>query len=546
MTSIVALLSAFPILTLFVVIGLGYFLGRITVYGFRLGVAGVLFAGLAVGSLGAELALPNIVSVLGLIIFIYTIGIQSGPTFINPFSREGYRDNLFAVLVLTTGAGVALALAWSLKMDGPVIAGLFTGALTNAPALAAAQEVLRISAHTRELGAAATQALTDQPVIGFGIAYPFGVLGVMLGFHIFRKLWKVRMEPPEQGADILARDFAVRNPGICGRTIGDLLRLHPALGFVVSRVQHEGRTAIANPETRLASGDIVVAVGDTEALERAQQIFGESAQAQIELDRNELDYRRVFVSNPELVGRRIGELDLYERHSAVITRVRRGDQELVPTPDMRIENGDLVRVLTYRSNFQAVSAFLGDSIRGTAETDYGSAALGMALGVIVGMIPVPLFGTTIRLGLAGGPLLVALVLGRLGRTGPVSWAMPLSANFTLRQIGLILFQAGVGTRAGLAFVQTIRTSGLEMLLAGGAITLAVSFTALVLGYKALKIPYDTLMGLVSAIHTEPASLNYAGHAAASDVPQSSYARIFPVCTVAKIVLAQLLVAWPGR
>jgi putative transport protein len=543
---LISILAEFPILTLFIVIGIGYFIGRISIFGFRLGVAGVLFAGLAVGSLGPELALPNVISVLGLIIFIYTIGIQSGPTFINPFSREGYRDNLFAIFILMFGSGVALALAYARGMAGPTIAGTFSGALTNAPALAAAQEVLRQSSISNRLAPDAAQRLMNKPVIGFGIAYPFGVVGVMLSFHVARRFWKARMTAPEPGGEILARDFVIRNPGITGHTIRDILRLHPALGFVVSRVQHEGRTSLATPDAELALGDIVVAVGDEQALQRAELIFGEPAQTQIELDRNEVDYRRMFVSNPELAGRRIADLDLYDRHSAVITRVRRGDMELVPKPDTRLEYGDLVRVITYRSNFQAVSAFLGDSIRGTAETDFGSAALGMALGVIAGMIPIPLPGTTVRLGLAGGPLLVALLLGRLERTGPINWTMPLSANLTLRQIGLILFQAGVGTRAGLGFLETIRTSGLELLLTGGAITLAVVSASLIVGYKFLKIPFDSLMGLTCAIHTEPASLNYAAHAAGSDVPQSSYARIFPVCTVTKIILAQLLVAWPGR
>jgi putative transport protein len=535
--TIVTLLAEFPILTLFVVVGIGYPIGRIKIYGFRLGIAGVLFAGLAVGSLSPQLALPNIVSVLGLVIFIYTIGIQSGPTFISPFSREGYRDNLLGILVLVFASAVALALAQGLGMGGPTIAGLFSGALTNAPALAAAQEVLRQAPSPAEV--------TDRPVIGFGIAYPFGVLGVMLTFHIARKLWRVRMSPPENAGEILARDFVVRNPGVTGRGIGDILRLHSPLGFIVSRVQHEGKTSIATPDTELSLGDIVVGVGDEESLERARQLFGEPAEQQIELDRNEMDYRRVFVSNPQLVGRRIGDIDLYGRLSAAITRVRRGDIEMVPTAQMRLEYGDLVRVLAYRGNFQAISAFLGDSIRGTAEADYGSAALGMALGVLAGMIPFPLAGTTVRLGLAGGPLLVALLLGRLERTGPITWIMPMSANLTLRTIGLILFQAGIGTRAGLGFVETIRTHGLPLLLAGAAITIATAFVSVTVGHKILKIPFDSVMGLTCAIHTEPNSLNYAANAAGSDVPQSAYARIFPVCTVTKIVLAQLLVTWPG-
>ncbi|MFB3827822.1 MAG: aspartate:alanine exchanger family transporter [Bryobacteraceae bacterium] len=543
--TIIAVLAQFPILTLFVVVALGFFLGRVNFFGFRLGVAGVLFAGLAVGSLGTELALPGLISTLGLIIFIYTIGIQSGPSFVNPFSRGGCRDNVYAISVLALGAALAAALARAAGISGPDIAGLFCGGLTNAPALAAAQEVLRQSGLTHGLGARAAQAAADRPVIGFGIAYPFGVVGVMLSFHIARKLWNVRMERPPQPSEILVRDFVVKNPGVAGQKIADIQRLHATLGFVISRIRHEGQTGIATPETELHMGDIVVAVGDEEALQRARHIFGEHTEVRLELDRNELDYRRFFVSNSRVVGRRIRELDLYDRLNAVITRVRRGDVDLVPSPETRLEYGDFARVLTYRGNFDQVAAYFGDSIRGTAETNFGSVGLGMALGVILGMIPIPLPGTTVRLGLAGGPLLAALALGRLERTGPVTWTMPTSANLTLRQIGLILFQAGVGTRAGVGFVETIRHTGFEMLLVGAAITLAVAWAALFAGHKLLKLPFDAVMGLTSAIHTEPASLSYAATAANSDVPQTSYARIFPVCTVAKIVLAQLLVALPG-
>ena len=528
--SLVTLLTQFPILTLFLAVGIGYFLGRINFFGFRLGVAGVLFAGLVIGALGPELALPPIVSTLGLIIFIYTIGIQSGPGFVNPFSRRGYRDNLLAVGVLCFGALVALGLAAWLALPGPTIAGLYSGALTNAPALAAAQELVR----------------SAQPVIGFGIAYPFGVVGVMLSFHIARRLWRVTMQPPKPPPPILSRDFVVRNPGIDELRIADVMRIHNNLGFVISRVRHDGETRIATSDTRLHLGDIVVAVGDEEALERARQLFGEPAEAQIELDRSELDYRRVFVSNPKLAGKRIRDLDLQNRMAATITRVRRGDFDIVPGPDTRLEAGDRVRVLTYRRNFDKVAEFFGDSIRGTAETNFGSFGLGMALGVLIGMIPIPLpGGTVVRLGLAGGPLLVALFLGRVERTGPITWTLPLSANLTLRQIGLVLFQAGVGTRAGPGFFKTLATSGPLLLLAGAVITIAVAFASLIVSHKLLKIPFDQAMGLASAIHTEPASLTYATTAANSDVPQSAYARIFPICTVTKIILAQLLVTWPG-
>jgi putative transport protein len=540
--SITAFLTQFPVVTLFAVIGVGYLLGQVRIFGFRLGVAGVLFAGLAVGSLGPDIALPSIVSTVGLILFIYSIGIQFGPGFVNPFRRDGYRDNVFCIAMLILGAGAAIGVALWQGLAGPTLAGLFSGSLTNAPALAAAQEVLRDN--HRALAPSVLQQLVDRPVIAFGLAYPFGVLGVMLSFQVYRTVFRIKLARSEPADPISVRDFVVQNPGVTGQSLADVLRLHKDLGFVISRIRHLEETTLATAESQLALGDIVAVVGNRPAFERARHIFGEPSEIHIEHDRTVLDYRRVFVSSPEIVGKRIGDLDVQGRLSATVTRLRRGDLDIVPNSDTRLEYGDRVRVLTAPSNFAEISRFFGDSIRGTAETDFGSVGLGMTLGVILGLIPFPLpGGTMLRLGLAGGPLIAGLVLGRLQHTGPITWVIPMSANLTLRQIGLVLFQAGVGTRAGFGFVETVRTSGVEMILGGAVITAAVAMASLVVGHRLLRQPFESVMGLVCAIHTEPASLAYASLVSSSDAPQASYARVFPVCTVAKIVLAQLLVTW---
>jgi putative transport protein len=540
--SITAFLTQFPVVTLFAVIGVGYLLGQVRIFGFRLGVAGVLFAGLAVGSLGPDIALPSIVSTVGLILFIYSIGIQFGPGFVNPFRRDGYRDNVFCIAMLVLGAAAAIGVAVWQGLTGPTLAGLFSGSLTNAPALAAAQEVLRDN--NRGLAPSVLQQLVDRPVIAFGLAYPFGVLGVMLSFQVYRTVFRIKPVHSESADPIAVRDFVVQNPGVTGQSLADVLRLHKDLGFVVSRIRHREQTSLATADSQLSLGDIVAVVGNRPALERARHIFGEPSEIHIEHDRAVLDYRRVFVSSPEIVGKRIGDLDLQSRLSATVTRLRRGDLDIVPNSNTRLEYGDRVRVLTAPSNFGEVSRFFGDSIRGTAETDFGSVGLGMTLGVILGLIPFPLpGGTMLRLGLAGGPLIAGLVLGRLQHTGPITWVIPMSANLTLRQIGLVLFQAGVGTRAGFGFVQTVRTSGVEMIVGGAAITAAVAMASLFVGHRILRRPFESVMGLVCAIHTEPASLAYASLVSSSDAPQASYARVFPVCTVAKIVLAQLLVTW---
>ena len=226
---------------------------------------------------------------------------------------------------------------------------------------------------------------------------------------------------------------------------------------------------------------------------------------------------------------------------ANITRIRRGDVELIPTPDTRLEYGDSVRVVTERENFPVMSQFFGDSIRGTAEAQFGSVAIGLVLGVLAGMFPIPMpGGQVLRLGLAGGPLLVAMVLGRLERTGSITWVMPASANLTLRQIGSVLFLAGVGTNAGYNFADTVRTSGLRLLLAGAVITVVVHVIVLVAGYKWMKIPFDYLMGLSSGIQTQMACVAFADEASRSDEPSIAYASIYPVAMITKIILAQLL------
>jgi putative transport protein len=286
---------------------------------------------------------------------------------------------------------------------------------------------------------------------------------------------------------------------------------------------------------------VVAVVGDEQALRRAAAIFGTASTSHIAMDRSELDYRRVFVSSREVAGKRIRDLELADRVSAVITRLRRGDVDIVPDPETRLEYGDRVRVLTRRANFASVAQFFGDSVRGAAEMHVGSMAIGMVLGVIVGMLPIPLgTGGTMHLGIAGGTLIVALVLGRLERTGGISWVMPVPANLTMRQIGLLLFLAGVGTRAGYSFVDTLRHNGPQLLLAGATVTFVVTLATLVIGRYFLGMRFDALLGLASGVQTQPACLAYADALARSDVPSVAYAAVFPTAMMVKILVAQLL------
>jgi putative transport protein len=541
MNTVIQMLASSPILTLFVVIGLGYIVGQIPLKGFQVGVAGVLFVGIAIGALDKAISIPEIVPTLGLIIFVYTIGIQSGPAFFASFKKQGARDNLLAIGAVGFGAAAAFAIGHAMHWPGARIAGIFAGALTNTPAVAAARDRIIFIAGGK-LGPDQLREIADEPIVAYGLAYPIGVIGVLLSFQVLRRVWKFEPGKNEEAPEIRAQDFIVRNPGIVGQSLGDIFQLHRDPGFVVSRVRQQGKTSLSHPDIQLYAGDIVVAVGDDASLERARQIFGEPTAQHIELDRSDLDYRRVFVSSPTVVGRRIADLDIETKLEATITRLRRGDTDIVPTPDTCVEFGDMVRVLTRRSNFAAVSQFFGDSIKGTAEADFGSVAIGMVIGALVGLVPIPLpGGLTVRLGLAGGPLLVALVLGKLERTGRVNWTIPLSANLTLRQIGLLLFLSGVGVKAGYTFLQTLRTHGLEMVAAGAVVTFAVALGTMIFACKVLKMPFDTAMGITSGIHTQPATLMFASDISRNDRPNVGYTTVYPLAMIAKIVIAQLLV-----
>jgi putative transport protein len=436
----------FPILALFLAIGIGYLFGEISFFGFRFGIAGVLFAGLVIGALDPGIALPEIIPTLGLIVFVYMVGLHSGPALVQTIRERGYRDSAFAAGILGFGAALAYAGSWILGLTGAGAAGLYCGAVTNTPALAAARETVRELAGKAGMTADQVKALADQPVVSYSIAYPVGVVGVLLMFQLLRKLWRIKPVEDEQSSPIEVRDFVVRNPDLEGETLEAVCHSREAQ-FAVSRIYQSGRTEVATPATRLELGTVVAVVGDAEAHAEAADLFGEPSTMRIEGDNSRIVYRRMIVSSGQVVGRTIADLKL-ERFPAAISRIRRGDTERVATPDTRLEYGDMLRVLTHRNQTKAVRKLFGDSVRGGAEAHFGAVALGMVMGVLLGMIPVPLpNGASLKLGYAGGPLIVALLLGKLGRTGRINWVVPASANLTLRQIGLLLFLAGVGTRA---------------------------------------------------------------------------------------------------
>lgn len=514
-----------PLLTLFLVIGLGYFLGQVSLLGFRLGVAGVLFAGLLVGAVCPLLNVPGMMGTFGLVLFVYSMGLQAGPRFFRNLRSRGGKYALLAAIVLCSGMAVLLVEARILHMTKEQAAGLYTGAATNTPAL----------------GVILQLAHNNLPAETYSIAYPFGVIGILLCFHLAKVMIRPKVETSTSRLPITGRNFLVTNPEVVGKTVEEIQAEHGELEFRISRIQHEGKLVVATYDLRLALNDKVVVIGSEQALKQVEEILGSAIPSRLEVDRSEIDYRRIFVSHKHAVGKTIEEFLHEAPVPCTVTRLRRGDEDFVPTAETRINFGDRLRVVAKKEALREISRYLGDSIRGTAEMNFAAVGVGLVIGVLVGMIPIPIPGFgCLRLGPGGGPLIVALILGRLERTGSFQWSMPPSANLTLRQIGLLLFMAVVGINSGPGFVHTFQKDGPAFLLGGALVTLSVSIPALFLGYKIFRIPFDELLGVVSGIHTESAAVGFASRMVSSERPEVGYTSVYPVALILKVILAQII------
>lgn len=536
----IEILKENPLLLLFLVAAIGYPLGRVRLGGTSLGVAAVLFVGLAFGALDPDLEVPEVVYQLGLVLFVYTIGLSSGAIFFTSLARKGLRYNLLVAGGLVFAAALAAVAQQVLRLPDTMTAGMFAGSVTNTPALAGAIEFIKATG--------ASEAALTEPVIAYSLTYPVGVLGMILTIYLLQRLWKVDYAAearavPEYSTNepIESRTIRVKQ-GYGNLTVAELIRAKQ-WSVVFARMRHDDKVSLVTGKTVLQPGDLVTLVGTQEDLDEVTAGLGDnSGEVPLEYDISHYDKRRILVSNPEVVGRQLRALDLIDKHGAIVTRLRRGDVELIPNGGTVLAPGDQLRVVAPRAQMAALARLFGDSFRAVSEIDILTFSLGLALGLLLGMVPIPLAGgVTLRLGIAGGPLLVALLAGAVGRTGRFVWNIPYSANLTLRQIGLVFFLAGIGTRAGYSFVSTItQGSGLLIFAAGAVITCLTTLVVLWVGYKLLKIPMGLLIGILSGLQTQPAVLGFSLEQSKNELPNIGYASVYPVAMILKIVLAQAL------
>ncbi|GAB4419549.1 MAG: aspartate:alanine exchanger family transporter [Bacteroidia bacterium] len=536
----IELLRTNPLLLLFIVAALGYWLGSIRLGSNQLGVSAVLFVGLFFGSLDDSLEIPPVIFLLGLAMFVYTVGLSSGPAFFAAFQRQGSRNLVFILLTLGISALLAVGLHFLLDLDPATTAGVFAGSSTNTAALAGLLDTVQ-----KNFPVESQASLIEAAVVGYSISYPMGVVGVMLAIGLMRRLLRIdyaaeaqrlRNEYPVD-TDISSVTLEVRQAEACGISIRDLLRREGWVA-VFGRIQRGDRTWLSNWDSTFEPGDRVVVAAGSEVLAEVEARLGPRSPVEIPL---EPDYqrRRIFVSNPEVAGKRLAELQVGEHYAAIVSRVRRGDVDLLARGDTVIELGDRIRFVARREDVPAIVKLFGDSYQQLSQINLLSFGLGMALGLLLGMVTFTLpGGIAFQLGYAGGPLLVALALGSLRRTGPIVWTLPYSANLTLRQIGLTLLLAAVSIRSGHTFVDTLAQGGGWLIfLAGTLVSVLTALSILFLGYKVFRLPFAILTGMVAS---QPAILDFAVQQARNPLPNFGYTVMFPLALIAKIVFVQLL------
>jgi putative transport protein len=513
-----------PLLVLFVVLALGTLLGGVRIAGTAVGPAGALFAGLAVSALIPDVspAVPQVVGTLGLALFVYTIGLAGGPAFFGGL-RRGAPAIALTVGTFVAVAAVAFGLGTLLGLPAGDVAGAYAGAGTNTSALAAAVDIVGDAS----------------PAVAYSLSYPFGVVGMLLAVAF--GLRRAERHPTDE--DRAPREAPTYTTVVVTRD--DLPPVTELTHFdgstlVFSRVRRDGDDHTPAAGERFERGDLVTVIGTPSALSSFVAYIGGTADEDLVLDRRQLDFRRVVLSNPKHAGARIGELGL-DRFDAVAGFVRRGDVDVIARDDLEVELGDRIRVVAPRDRMPEVVAELGDSERAVVVADPIGFSVGLLLGLIVGLIAIPLPGRTLVLGAAAGPLLVGLVLGRLGRTGPIVWQLPYATNQTLRQLGALLFLAVIGLGAGPDLAEALTSTQGLVLLGFGAVLTTIAAAGMLVAARWLGAGGPRTAGIVAGGQGQPAVLTSAlDRTDGDDRVALTYALLFPPVFLVKIVAAQLL------
>ncbi len=526
----------------------GMTLGSLKFRGIGLGVAGVLFAGIVVGHFGQTVdhRVLEFTKEFGLVLFVFTIGLQLGPGFFSALRAQGLTLNLLAVGIVALGAVTAVVAVGLLRLDRCVVPGLFSGATTNTPSLAAGQQAL-----------AALPAITPDraalPALAYAVAYPMGIVGIIGSMLLLKAIFRidVRKEAASAAArrnvavPLERRTIVVANPGLVGVRLGEIPG-RVELGVVVTRLRPAATQAVsvATDSTQLHLGDAMLAVGPRDALDRYQRLIGHASDEDLLESPGPVVHRRILLTNRAALGKSVPELELDKSFGVMVSRITRADLEMTAVPDLRLRFGDILLIIGPSDAIERAAAFLGNSMRAMNETHFIPLFAGILVGVLAGLVPISVPGLPmpLRLGLAGGPLIVAIVVGRFGHLGPLVWHMPPNANIAFRELGITLFLASVGLTAGARFFEMVFSpAGAWWLLAAACIAVAPLLIMGIVARVWLKLDYVSITGLLAGSMTDPPALAFANTIVGSDGPSVAYATVYPLAMVLRVVVAQLLV-----
>ena len=530
----------------------GIALGNVKVFGVSLGVTFVFFAGIIAGHFGITVN-PEMLALaqnFGLILYIYSLGLQVGPGFFSSFKQGGIRQNLFAFVLIITGSLLAVGIFWATGLSASDTVGLLAGAVTNTPMLGAGQQALL------QMGPENTEAANNM-AMACAVAYPFGLLGMVLSVILLRKIFAPKNS--SKGADSSAdntfvAEYQISNPAIFGKTIMEI-RQGADCQFVISRVWKEEKLIIPTSETILEENEHVLVISGKKDVERIKMLFGQKENVdwnKKDIDWNAIDSqlvsRKVLVTKPEHNGVKLGDLRLRNSYGINITRVNRAGIDLLPSRKLRLQLGDKLTIVGEARAVENVSVILGNESKQLKNPNLMSLFIGIVLGLILGSIPImiPGISTPIKLGIAGGPIIVGILMGAFGPRFHIATYTTRSANLMLRQLGLTVYLAGLGLSAGSGFFATVFTlEGLKWVLI--SIALCV-IPVLIIGFiaaRVFKMEYADNIGMLCGGLANPFALDYAGTGSDGDDPAVAYATVYPVSIFLRVISAQILILLLG-
>ena len=540
---------AYTVIVYSVVIAIGVALGKVKFFGISFGIAWVLFAGIAMAEMGftVNTHIQHFIKEFGLILFVYTIGLQVGPGFFSAFKKEGIKLNLLAVISIATCVATVIAIHYLTNTDMSTLVGIMSGAVTNTPGLGAANAAL-----AEKFGEDAPSLTTM-----YAVAYPFGVFGIIIVMLGLRGIFKVNIEAEKRlnslrhsKDQVVINRFAIKvsNPSLFGKKLS-VIKKTLDFDFTISRMCRKGEILLADADTLIEEGDVVLVVANQRENEKFFTLMGDSvAITDYFPDEKDMRYtsRRINVTQRAIFTRTLGELDVRRRFGVTITRVFRAGVEFVPSAHTKLQFGDTITVIGDETHIQLVSKEFGNSKRRLQTPHIAELFMGITLGVLLGSIPfsIPGIPGAVRLGLAGGPLIVAILISRYGGKFSVTHYVSQSANLMVREIGIVLFLASVGLDAKAKFIETLlHGDGLYWMGLGVLITLIpLLVTSLIARIKG-KLDYLEICGLLSGASTDPPALAFANDMSNSEIPALTYASVYPLTTFLRIMVAQLLIVF---